>query len=313
MAVPTFTGLGALTLMELPEPAPGPGQLLIRTHAAGVGLWDAQSAQGQLIPPDTALPYTPGFEAAGTVETIGPDVSGFRIGDEVYTYAWPGGGYAEYTVAAAAQVARKPRTLSFVEAAGVPVAGVTALRGVFDQLAIRPRETLLVTAAAGGVGSLAVQLASRAGARVIGTASRRNHPYVRDLGAQEVVDYHGADWVSRVRDASGGGVDAVFECAGAATLDACTGAVRDGGRIVYIVPGNPPTPGRGVSVDFYQPATPGEPLARLAEMFDRGELRVEIQEVLPLEQATDALRKVMERHTRGKIVLGVRGDDRPSS
>src|SRR6185437_8130702 len=156
MAISAFTGIDAVTLMNLPKPSPGPNELLIRTHAAGVVLWDAHCTERRYVPPDTSLPYVPGFEAAGVVEMVGPGAGAFQAGDEVYTYVWPGGSYAEFTVAPAAQTARKPRALSFLQAAAVPVAGVTALRGTIDQLGIRPGEVLLVTAAAGGVGSLAV-------------------------------------------------------------------------------------------------------------------------------------------------------------
>lgn len=305
VAVNRFGGRDELVGVELPTPEARPDGVLIRVEAAGVGPWDVMSREGLFG--EREFPYVPGFEVAGVVEAVGERVEQFSAGDEVYAYNFPGGGYAEYVAAPAIVSARKPASLSFEEAASVPVAGTTAHQGLVDELGLREGETVLVTGAAGGVGSFAVQLAANVlGARVIGTASPRNHGYVRSLGASAVVDYHEGDWVAAVRQAAPEGVDAVLECVGGETLERSLAAVRDGGRVAYIVPadGQPRAP-RGIGARFFSSAPDGSRLAKLAGLFDEGRIRTNLQEVLPLEEAALAHERIEGRHTRGKIVLCV--------
>ena len=202
--------------------------------------------------------------------------------------------------------ARKPISLSFEEAAGVPVAGTTAHQGLVDELGVQEGETVLITAASGGVGSLAVQVAANVlGARVIGTASTRNHEYLRELGAEETIDYNG-DWVTVVREVAPEGVDAVLECAGGASLPHSFETVKDGGRVAYIVPvEEEPEPPRGIGAHFFSARPDGGRLQALASMFDAGQLRMNLQEVVPLGEAARAHGIVEEGHTRGKVVLSV--------
>lgn len=304
IAIDEFGGRDRLQLMDLPAPESGTGEVLIRVHAAGVGPWDVMSRQG--VFGEREFPYVPGLEAAGIVEAAGEEVTELREGDEVYTYRFPGGGYAEYLAASEGVTARKPASLSFEEAAGVPVAGTTAHQGLVDELGVVAGETVLITAATGGVGSFAVQIAANIlGARVIGTASARNHEYLRDLGAAEAVDYND-DWVAAVREAAPDGVDAVLECAGGETLVRSFETVRDDGRVAYIVPADEePEPPRGINAHFYSGRPDGGRLSALASMFDAGQLRVNLQEVVPLEEAARAHEIVEAGHTRGKIVLGI--------
>jgi NADPH:quinone reductase-like Zn-dependent oxidoreductase len=304
IAIEEFGGNDKLQLVDLPTPEPGPEEVLIRVRAAGVGPWDVMSRQG--VFGDREFPFVPGFEPAGVVETVGGDVEGFSEGDEVFAYRFPGGGYAEYVTASQDITARKPASLSFEEAAGLPVAGTTAHQGLVDELGVQEGDTVLITGASGGVGSMAVQIAANIlGARVIGTASTRNHEYLRELGAEEAIDYNG-DWVTGVREVAPDGVDAVLECAGGETLERSFETLRDEGRAAYIVPvEEEPEPPRGISAHFFSAQPDGGRLSALASMFDAGQLRMNLQEVVPLEEAARAHQIVEEGHTRGKVVLSM--------
>ncbi|GAA3764809.1 NADP-dependent oxidoreductase [Salinactinospora qingdaonensis] len=289
--------------------------MLVRVEAAGVGFWDAMSREGRFGEMD--FPYVPGFETAGVVESTGAKVTGLAVGDEVYAFDFPGGGYAEYRAISAATAVRKPASLSFAEAAAIPVAGITAHQGILDVLGLREDETVLVTAAAGGVGTFAVQIASAvAGARVVGTATPANHDYLAELGAAAAVDYRDDAWPRAVREAAGGAVDAVLDCAGGEVnpqiLSRAFETVRDGGRVAYLpsladepLPENEPAPPRGISARFFGAEPDAERLARLAELFDAGTLTVHLEEVIALEEAARAQERVEAGHTRGKLVLGV--------
>ncbi|MGF1470749.1 MAG: NADP-dependent oxidoreductase [Rubrobacteraceae bacterium] len=304
MAIEEFGGSDKLKVLDLPAPEPDAGEVLIRVRAAGVGPWDVMSRQG--VFGNREFPFVPGFEPAGVVEAIGDYVEDLREGDEVYAYRFPGGGYAEYVAASQGVTARKPAALSFEEAAGVPVAATTAHQGLVDELGIQEGETVLITGASGGVGTMAVQIAANIlGARVIGTASPRNHEYLRELGAEEAVDYNG-DWVAAVREVAPDGVDAVLECAGGETLERSFEAMKDAGRAAYIVPvEEEPEPPRGISAHFFSSQPDGGRLSALASMFDAGQLRMNLQEVVPLEEAARAHEIVEEGHTRGKVVLEI--------
>ena len=304
IAIEEFGDSGKLQLVDLPTPEPGSDEVLIRVRAAGVGPWDVMSRQG--VFGDREFPFVPGFEPAGVVEAVGGDVEDFSEGDEVFAYRFPGGGYAEYVAASQDVTARKPGSLTFEEAAGVPVAGTTAHQGLVDELGVQEGETVLITAASGGVGTMAVQIAANIlGAHVIGTASTRNHEYLRGLGAEDAIDYNG-DWVATVREIAPEGVDAVLECAGGETLERSFDTMKDGGRVAYIVPvEEEPEPPRGISAHFFSAQPDGGRLMALASMFDAGQLRMNLQEVVSLEEAARAHEIVEEGHTRGKVVLGV--------
>ena len=301
IAIEKFGGRDRLELLELPAPEPGAGDVLVRVRAAGVGPWDAKAREGLFG--GQRFPRVLGMEGSGIVEGVGEGVSDLRAGDEVYVYSR--GCYAQYVAAPAQKTARKPASLSFEEAAGVPVAASTAHQGLVEEIALERGETVLITGAAGGVGTMAVQIAHSLRARVLGTASPRNHDYLRSLGADEALDYHG-DWVGAARDAASGGVDAVFDCVGGETFLRSFEAVRHGGRVVTIVAfGEEVEPGRGISYHAFSARAQRSKLEELTEMFDAGDLRVEIAEVLSLEQAARAQQLVETGHTRGKIVLRV--------
>jgi len=297
-----LNGIDCVMLGERPHPSPAPGQVLVRVRGAGVGPWDVGFLGGGF--PGVALPFVPGQEVAGVVESAG-DVDGFRPGDRVYGSLFPaGGGFAELAVASAERLAPMPARADFREAAGLVIGAGTAHEGLVDRGRLQADETVLITAAAGGVGNAAVQIAAAIGARTLAVASPDNHDYLRSLGASEVFDYHDADWAEQVRAVASGGVDLLFDGAGGQTRDQAIGAVRDGGRAMFIVlQGPPPALERGITGEPFAARVTRPRLEALSHLVDAGQLRAQIGAVLPLEQARDALTRVAGRHTRGKIVL----------
>jgi len=309
IAIDRFGGPEQMTLHELPDPEVGPDSVLIAARAAGVNPVDFKIRAGNL---EGAFPHhfplILGWDVAGVVEAIGPAVGGFAVGDEVYAYARKTeiaqGTYAERIAVPDAFVAHKPRELSWVESAAMPLAGLTARQALVDRMEVGPGQTVLVTAAAGGVGHFAVQLARSLGAEVIGTASAANHEYVRSLGAAAVIDYAGGDVAAAVRERWPDGVDAAFDLFGGETLDAARASVRAGGQLTSIAD---PDPAKGADVHghyvFVRPDTLG--LQDLAWRADAGELRPEIAATFPLERAAEAHERLEGGHVRGKLVLEI--------
>jgi NADPH:quinone reductase len=300
-----LTGIDNVELGELPDPALAAGQVLIRVHGAGVGPWDVGFLSGGF--PGVALPFVPGQEVAGVVEAAA-DQAGVQPGDRVYASLFPaGGGFAELALASADRVAAMPGKASFAEAAGLVIGGGTAHKGLVDLGRLQAGETVLITAAAGGVGSLAVQIAVAVGARPLGVASPANHDYLHGLGASGVFDYHAADWVQQVRAAVPGGVDLLFDAAGGQTRDQALGAVRDGGRAIFIVLHSPPPAQleRGITSESFAARVDRQRLEALNRLVDSGKLRPQVEAVLPVGQAREALARVAGGHTRGKVVLQI--------
>ena len=295
-------GIGRVELRERPDPTPAAGQVVVRVRGAGVGPWDVAMISGAFGRP--ALPYIPGFEVAGLVEAVG-DGADVQPGDRVYAnLGVAGGGFAEYALADADRLARMPERVSFEEAAGLVVGGGTALDGLVDRGRLQAGETVLITAAAGGVGSAAVQLAAAVGARSLGVASQRNRDYLRGLGASEVFDYHAGDWVQQVRAAVPGGVDVLFDAAGGQTRDQAVGAVRAGGRAIFLA-GTPAQLGPGVVGESLDADVTRQTLEAIGRLVEAGRLRPQVEAVLPFDQVREALERVAGRHTRGKIVLQI--------
>ncbi len=297
-------GIGSVELGELPDPVPAAGQALVRVHGAGVGPWDAGFLGGGF--PGIALPFVPGQEVAGVVEAAG-DGAGVQPGERVYASLFPaGGGFAELALASADRLAPMPGRASFQEAAGLVIGGGTAYEGLVDRGRLQAGETVLITAAAGGVGSATVQIAAALGAHPLGVASPGNHDYLRGLGASAVFDYQAADWVQQVRAAVPGGVDLLLDCAGGQTRDQAIGAVRDGGRVISIVLQGPPVQlERGITGESFAAHGGWERLEALSRLVDAGTLGPQVEAVLPLDQAREALTRVAGQHTRGKIVLQI--------
>src|SRR5512146_3054683 len=219
-----------ITNDELPRPEPASGQLLVRVKAAGVGHWDELIREGKL--PNEHLPLIPGFELSGIVEAIGTGVSDFKPGDEVYgaTNEQLTGGYAEFAVPWARLMAQKPKTLTFLEAASAPIVTVTAWQMLFDYAHVVAGQTVLIHGAAGNVGAYAVQLAKLSGLHVVATAASADLDYVRQLGAERVVDYKR----ERFED-SMTGLDAVLDTVGGDTQERSLHILKPGGILVSIV------------------------------------------------------------------------------
>jgi NADPH:quinone reductase len=297
-------GIDSVELADRPDPAPAAGQALVRVHGAGAGPWDVGFLGGGF--PGLGLPFVPGQEIAGVVEDVG-DGADIEPGERVYGSLFPaGGGFAELAVASADRLASMPGQASFQEAAALVVSGGTAHEGLVDRGQLQAGETVLITAAAGGVGSVAVQIAAAVGARPLAVASPRNHDYLRGLGASEVFDYHAADWVQRVRAAVPGGVDLLLDAAGGQTRDQAIGAVRDGGRAFFLVlSDNPAQLERGITGEPFAAHVDRQRLEALSRLVDAGQLRPQVGEVFPLDQAREALARVAGRHVRGKIVLQI--------
>ncbi|MEA2279277.1 MAG: hypothetical protein QOC78_4237 [Solirubrobacteraceae bacterium] len=295
------------------DPLVGPDTVLVRVRAAGVNPVDHLIREGALTSYyPHVLPIVLGWDAAGVVEAVGPAVTAFAPGDEVYGYFRKDfvrdGTYAELTNMRDTALARKPATLSFEEAAGVPLAGLTALQTLRDALELQRGETILIVGASGGVGSFAVQIAKAGGARVIGVASARNADYVRELGADAVVDYAAPDALDAVRDAAPDGLEAIADLSGGELATRAIELLIPGrGRLASIIAPPDPAPleARGCAARYLFVRPDAEDLRTLAAMADAGELRVHLDAVFALDEAADALARVEEGHPRGKVVLRV--------
>lgn len=290
-----------LELRDLDTPRVGPGEVLVRVKAASVNPVDWKVMSGGLDPfMMTVFPAVPGWDVAGVVEAVGLDTPEFRVGDEIMAYARKdvvaGGTFAELVSVPVRTAARKPASMTFEEAASLPLAGLTAYQ-TLTRLNFYANDTLLVHGAAGGVGSYAVQIAKHIGARVIGTASERNHEYVRGLGADDVVEY-GDGLVERVRAIAPDGVTVSADYVGDVeeqTMQLLTPA----GRHVSVA--DPSVALNGGLYAWVRPSA--EDLAKLAQLVDDGALRVDIAATYPLERLSDAFAQSREGHTRGKIVV----------
>ncbi|MFG3012684.1 NADP-dependent oxidoreductase [Streptomyces cinerochromogenes] len=307
ISYPRYGGPEVLEYGELRDPKVGPDQVLVRVRAAAVNPVDWKCREGHLDPVlDAVFPVIPGWDVSGVVVQPGAAVTEFAAGDEVIGYVREDflsrGTFAEYVAAPVRTLARKPRTLSFEEAAGLPLAGLTAYQVLVKALEVRRGETVLVHAAAGGVGSLAVQIAAHLGARVIGTAGEHNHDYVRTLGGEPVA--YGEGLTERVRGLAPEGVEAVFDTVGGDTLKTSANLLAPEGRLASIA--DPEVRGYGGRYCFVRPDA--EDLRHLSELADQGALSVHVERTFPLERAADAHRLSQEGHTRGKIVVTVGGE-----
>jgi NADPH:quinone reductase-like Zn-dependent oxidoreductase len=291
-------------------PRPGPGEVLVEIHAAGVGVWCTQIRDGSWRPFGRArFPLVLGTDGAGVVVARGKRVRRLAIGDRVWAYHSAnrkGGFYAEYVAIPAKRAGRVPRRLDLLQAGAGAVTGLTALQGV-AALELRRGETVLVFGASGAVGTLAVQFATLRRARVLATASGRAAiALVRRLGAEVVIDARRRDAVERLRSLAPGGLDAVLAFAGGDELERCLNLVRSGGRIVY-PNGVEPEPRRRPRVRRLSYDAEGGPreFARLAQAAEAVRLRVPIAAAYPLSQAARAHARIERGHVAGRTVLRV--------
>ena len=298
----SYGGPEQLKLEQKPRPEPQAGEVLLRVHAAGVNQIDWKIRQGLMkdFQPVT-FPYTPGIEVAGVVEGVGPGVTAFEIGQAVFGQS-ARGAYAEYITESVEALALKPETLSFAEAATVPVGATTAWRALFDNGGLTSGQRVLIQGAAGGVGLFAVQLAKWKGAQVIGTASTANLDFVLGLGADTVVDYTTTPVESVVQE-----VDLVLDGVGGETLISSLAALRRGGTLISIA-GLPPreeAQARGVRAAFIRNQYSRELLQTVTRFIDEGRIKVTVGKTFPLSEVQQAHEYSRSGHGRGRIVLQI--------
>jgi NADPH:quinone reductase-like Zn-dependent oxidoreductase len=300
------------TTRMIPRPEPLPTEVQVRVHAAGVNPVDWKSREGGGMAGVLGEPpFVLGWDVSGVVTGVGFGVHTLKEGDEVYGMPWfprQAGAYAEYVTAPSRQFAKKPAALDHDTAAAVPLAALTAWQSLVDTAHVTAGQRVLIHAAAGGVGHFAVQIAKHLGAHVIGTAGAAKHAWLRDLGADETVDYTAVRFEEHIKD-----VDVVIDLVGDgidATSTRSLATLRPGGLLVAVPSGVSPELLRraeehGLRASAFLVEPDGPALSRIAELIDSGAVRVEVAAVLPLEKAADAHRLGETGRTRGKIVLHV--------
>jgi NADPH:quinone reductase-like Zn-dependent oxidoreductase len=312
-----YGGPDVLRYGERPTPRPRPGQVLIQVHAAGINPRDWMLREGRYFARHLTgrPPIIPGSDVSGVIALVGSRVTDFAVGDEVFamqTHLGRMGGYAEYTAVNASAVAHKPPTISHIDAAAVPVAGLTAWQSLFTIGHINDSSRVLVVGASGGVGHYAVQLAASHGAKVTGVCSTSNVELVRELGASDVIDYKTEHFADVARDH-----DLVFDTLGRESLTTSRAALTDNGRYVTTIPAvgtvadairtglvSRVRGGPRSSVVFVSSNAPH--LAEIADLMAKGQVRSLVDTVYPLTEAADAHRQSRTFRTRGKLVLHVR-------
>ena len=290
---------------DVPRPEPKENQILVRVIAAGVNPVDGMIRSGMFAKYEKdVFPMIPGADIAGVVEKAGSKITKFKAGDPVYAYVSlkNGGGYAEYAVATESKASPKPKLLTYVEAAAVPVVALTAWQALIDTAKLGAGQTVLIHGGSGGVGSFAIQIAKAHGAKVIATASTANQDLLKQLGADVAIDYTKTKFEDIARD-----VDVVLDSVGKDTLARSYGVVKKGGFIVSLVARPNPTElekhgirGAPISVE-----PNSAELAEIGKLIDKKKIKVIVSQTLPLSEAIKAQEQVATGHTRGKIVLKV--------
>jgi NADPH:quinone reductase-like Zn-dependent oxidoreductase len=305
IAIEEYGGPEVMKVLDVDEPVVGPDVVLVKAMAAGVNPVDFKTRQGGLEDRYPChFPLIPGWDVAGVVEKVGPAVTEFQPGDEVVGYVrrdhvqW--GTYAELVPAPVRTLAPKPAALSWTEAAALPLASVTAWQLLTRVLDVHEGDVVLVHAAAGGVGSFAVQLAQALGARVIGTASEGNHDYLRGLGAEPVA--YGEGLLDRVRSAAPDGVTAAIDLIGDEAVDVSLDVLTEGGRLASVLN---PARVREAGGKYWFVRPDAEDLRNVCQLVDEGRVRVHVERALPLEKAAEAHRVLEGGHMRGKLALEI--------
>ena len=301
----SYGGSDVLSYEDAPRPTPAAGEVLVRVAASSVNPFDCALHAGYMASYfNHSLPLIPGTDISGTVEEVGPGVTSYRRGDEVYGRAGVSrdGAYAEYVVLPATDIAPKPRSLDHGHAAALPHVTLTAWQALFEQGDLKPGQTVLIHAAAGGVGHVAVQLAKWRGAKVIGTASR-NIEFVRELGVDQAIDYSTTPFEEVAHD-----VDLVLDTIGGDTQQRSWGVLKKGGMLVSTV--QPPSQETADSHGVRQGMVASNPpidktLTEVNRLVESGKIKPHVSATLPLKDIQQAHSMLEGRHTRGKIVLGV--------
>lgn len=304
-----------LQVGDLPQPEPGPDQVLVEVHAAAVNPIDRRLRGGELTEYiERTFPVVPGWDLAGTIVALGSNVSDWSLGDEVFglafTWSIQHGCYAEYCPIDTSAIAKKPPSLSFTDAAALPLVSLTAWQSLSEFGELAADQTVLIQAGAGGVGSVAIPMAKHLGAKVYTTASASNVDYVRGRGADVVIDYHADDYEAVVRAAETGGVDLVLESLlGDGIAERAIRLAKDGGVVVYMN-NEPPEMAeiaeRNIKTQFLHHRPDGDMLAELAVLYAAGDLPLPLVETIRLEDAVDAHRRSEAGHIRGKLVFAIK-------
>lgn len=328
--VEAYKKASQLRLVEVPEPAVGPDDVLVEVHAVGLNLLDSKVRDGEFKP---ILPYKPpfvaGHDVAGKVVRVGKSVSRFKVGDEVYSRPRDGriGTFAEFIAIDEADVALKPHNLSLEEAASIPLVGLTVWQALVERANLRAGQKVFIQAGSGGVGTFAIQLARHLGATIATTTSAANAELVRQLGAQVVIDYRKDDFEKVLR-----GYDVVLNSQDNATLEKSLRIVRSGGAVVSI--SGPPDPGfatqkrlnpllgllfrlisrrvrraatkAGIRYSFLFMEGDGAQLAKLTDLIEAGAIRPVVDRVFPFDALNEALAYVETGRARGKVVVRLR-------
>ena len=288
---------------RIARPTPGAGEVLVKVEAAGVGPWDGWIRGGKSALPQP-LPLTLGSDLSGEVVAVAPEVSDLRVGDQVYGVTNPRfiGAYAEYALASAAMVSKKPSSLTYIEAASVPVIAVTAWQALFDQAKLKAGQTMVIHGAAGNVGAYAVQFAHHAGVRTVATVATDDFPFVRSLDADTLIDFKTQHFEEEVRNA-----DAVIDLVGGETQRRSFQVLRRGGKLISAVssPDQHLAQNHGVEAAFFLVNVTTQHLAEIAGLIDGGKLKTHVGAVLPLADAREAhlMLERMRLRPKGKIVL----------
>jgi NADPH:quinone reductase-like Zn-dependent oxidoreductase len=290
---------------DLSDPVAKHGEIVVDIYAASINAADWKVRTGESSYVEAQFPHILGRDFSGVVSAVGEGVEDFRTGDAVFAVCDEGqeGAYAEKIAIKAEIVARKPTSLGHIEAAALAVTGLTALVVIEDTLKLKAGETIFIQGGAGGVASVAIQLAKHIGARVISTASAANHTYVRSLGADEVIDYNAQDFTK-----TASGCDAAFDTVGGDVAQRSFAVLKPGGRAAFIASGSQaPTPPRGDVQSLRPKVARDRPhLERLVALFEAGAMRVPEVTRFRLSEAAAAHRVSQARHFRGKLVLVVR-------
>ena len=297
-------GFDAANIEDVERPQPAAGEVLIRMKATSINPVDWAIREGYLQE-YVSLPYMLGSDVSGDIEALGEGVKGLEVGTAIYGMKGiKGGAFAEYTTMTPNELAPKPKTLDYKEAAAVPHAALTAWQTLNDIAHLTKGQRVLIHAAAGGVGHYAVQFAKLIGAYVIGTASAKNEDFVRGLGADEFVDYTSTPFESVVKD-----VDMVFDTVGYDTTVRSYQVVKPGGMLVSIV--NPPDTEAlkkyNIHGTMYGAHPDSTQLAEISRLIDAGQVKPSISQVMQFEQIQEALQLSQGRHVRGKLVISLEG------
>lgn len=294
--------LRGIELTEVPRPRANENEMVIKMEAIGVGIHDEY-----FHAPDVAYPYVIGIEGAGSVEEVGDNVTEYNIGDRLaFVSMWQpkGGTWAEYTVISKdSLILHIPDNMSFEQAAAFPVASNTVLKAL-QTANLEPGQSLFIAGGAGALGTLLIQIATQRGYKVIASASKKNHEYMKRLGASNVVDYHDSHWQQQVRAWMPNGVDAAIAIHPGTPMESQS-VVKDGGVLVA-VSGDDFTTERSITLKgIFNNLEVKEELEKLMSQVALGEIMQTIDRVYPFLEALDALAQVQTRHTRGKLVLSL--------